>query len=164
MPALTRSASLWAALALNPSTTHQQHPIHALPAELLLSIIDLLPPESFINFALAAYPLLRTHGLAPPLSAPRVGYITKTPIPGPRPPHLHALPAEIVLCIMDQLNPSDTMRFVVANYQDLARQGIAPALTWEIVGSLQRAAGKSPAACAPVGRKRRKVRRKARVR
>lgn len=150
-------------MALNTPTIRQQHPIQDLPAELLLSIIDLLPLESFINFALATYPLLRTHGLAPALSLSRVGYITQAPDPGPRAPHLHALPTEIVLCIMDRLNPSDTMRFVVANYQDLARQGIAPALTQEIVGSLQRAAGKCPAARARTTSKRRQAGRKARM-
>lgn len=111
-----------------------------LPTELLLSIIDLLPPEAFINFALANYSLLHLHGLAPALSAPRVRYITKlAPLDTALP--LLRMPAEITLYIMGNLNPSDTMRFVVANYSDLARQGIAPALTPETVRWLRAMGG-----------------------
>lgn len=115
-----------------------QHPFYGLPAELILDIIDYLPPEAFINFAFANYPLLHRHGLAPALSQPRVRYITnQTQIPNLFP--LLRMPAEIMLCIMSNLNPIDTMRFVVANYQDLERQGIAPALTEETVVQLKAA-------------------------
>lgn len=117
-----------------------QHPFYDLPAELILDIIDHLPPEAFINFAFANYPLLHRHGLAPALSRPRVRYIThQTQIPRLFP--LLRMPAEIMLCIMGNLNPIDTMRFVVANYQDLERQGIAPELTEETVRQLERAVG-----------------------
>lgn len=40
---------------------------------------------------------------------------------------------------MRHLKPIDIMRFVVANYQDLARQGIAPPLTPETVMQLRNA-------------------------
>lgn len=104
-----------------------RHPFYNLPAELVLNIVDYLPPESFINFAFANYPLLHNHGLAPALSRPRINYITQqTQLPAMFP--LLRLPAEITLQVMSHLIPSDIMRFVVANYQDLARQGIAPAL------------------------------------
>lgn len=116
------------------------HPFYSLPAELILTIIDHLPPESFIAFAIANYPLVHRYGLAPALSPPRVRYIThRTQIPQLFP--LLKVPPEIMLCIVEYLNPMDTMRFVVANYQDLARQGIAPCLTEETVGSLRRAIG-----------------------
>lgn len=122
--------------ALQNSTP--QHPFYTLPAELMLDIVDFLPPESFINFAFANYPLLHTHGLAPALSRPRVSYITtQTQIPALFP--LLRMPAEIILHIMHHLKPIDVMRFAVANYQDLARQGIAPPLTNETVKQLRRA-------------------------
>ena len=122
-----------------PSTdATPQHPFYTLPAELILDIVDFLPPESFINFAFANYPLLHTHGLAPALSRPRVSYITtQTQLPALFP--LLRMPAEITLHIMHHLKPLDIMRFVVANYQDLARQGIAPPLTAETVKQLRRA-------------------------
>lgn len=121
-----------------PQNQTPQHPFYTLPAELILDIVDLLPPDSFINFAFANYPLLHTHGLAPALSRPRVSYITtQTQIPALFP--LLRMPAEITLHIMRDLKPIDIMRFVVANYQDLARQGIAPPLTTETVKQLRRA-------------------------
>lgn len=122
----------FAALTRNP------HPFYTLPSELILDIIDFLPPESFINFAFANYPLLHSFGLAPALSRPRVLYITtQTQIPALFP--LLRMPAEIMLHIMRHLKPIDIMRFVVANYQDLARQGIAPPLTAATVIQLKNA-------------------------
>lgn len=115
-----------------------QHPFYTLPAELIFDIVDLLPPESFINFAFANYPLLYTHGLAPALSRPRVNYITtSTRIPALFP--LLRMPSEILLHIMHYLKPIDIMRFVVANYQDLERHRLAPPLTTETVKQLQSA-------------------------
>ena len=123
----------------SPSTpTSPQHPFYSLPAELVMNIVDFLPPESFINLAFANYPLLHTHGLAPGLSRPRVSYITtQTQIHTLFP--LIRMPAEITLHIMQKLQPLDIMAFVVANYQDLARQGIAPPLSEETVGQLKAA-------------------------
>ncbi|KAK6424109.1 hypothetical protein LTR95_016444 [Oleoguttula sp. CCFEE 5521] len=98
-----------------------RHPFYAMPSELIFDIVDLLPPEAFINLAFANYPLLSANGLAPALSRPRVAYITtNTRLPALFP--LIRMPAEITLQIMRHLRPLDVMRFVVANYQDLARQ------------------------------------------
>lgn len=117
-------------------TSTPKHPFYTLPAELILDIVDLLPPDAFINFTFANYPLLHTHGLAPALSKPRIDYITtQTQISALFP--LLRVPAEITLHILHHLNPIDTMRFVVANYQDLARQGIAPPLTAETLKQLK---------------------------
>ncbi|RMY02087.1 hypothetical protein D0867_11169 [Hortaea werneckii] len=127
----------------DPGTNQQQratpqHPFYSLPSELILDIVDLLPPESFINFAFANYPLLHSYGLAPALSRPRVVYITtQTQIPALFP--LLNLPPEIMLHVMRNLKPIDIMRFTVANYQDLARQGIAPSLGEETVQQLRNA-------------------------
>lgn len=119
-----------------PATPH--HPFYSLPSELILDIVDLLPPEAFINFVFANYPLLHSYGLAPALSRPRVVYITtQTRIPAMFP--LLRLPAEIMLHIMRHLKPIDMMRFAVANYQDLARQGIAPPLNEQTVQQLRTA-------------------------
>nr|POF17690.1 hypothetical protein CFP56_13102 [Quercus suber] len=125
------------------SATPPLHPFYSLPSELILDIVDLLPPEAFINFAFANYPLLHAYGLAPALSRPRVVYITtQTTIPALFP--LLRMPAEIMLNIMRNLKPIDTMRFVVANYQDLSRQGIAPPLTEVMVRQLRSAVGVRP--------------------
>jgi hypothetical protein len=115
-------------LATQAAPARPRHPFYTLPSELILDIVDLLGPESFINFAFANYPLLHSYGVAPALSRTRVIYITtQTQIPALFP--LLRMPAEIMLHIMRNLKPIDIMRFVVANYQDLARQGIAPPMT-----------------------------------
>ena len=125
------------------SSSSTRHPrpryvFYTLPVELVLYIVDFLPPESFINFAFASYPLLRARGIAPALTRARIDYITtQTQLPAMFP--LLRLPAEITLQVMSHLSPSDTMRFVVANYQDLARQGIAPRLEEATVRALQNA-------------------------
>jgi hypothetical protein len=117
-----------------------QHPFYLLPAELILDIIDLLPPEAFINFAFANYPFLQASGLAPALSRVRIEYIqARTRIPALFP--LLRIPAEITLEIMQHLKPMDMMRFVLANYQDLARQGITPPLTEATLRQLRSAVG-----------------------
>lgn len=117
-----------------------QHPFYLLPAELILDIIDLLPPEAFINFAFANYPFLHASGLAPALSRVRIDYIQdNTRIPALFP--LFRIPAEITLEIMHNLKPIDIMRFVLANYQDLARQGITPPLTEDTLRQLRNAVG-----------------------
>lgn len=122
----------------SPAATRQLHPFYTLPVELILDIVDYLPADAFINFAFANYPILHHHGLAPALSRPRIIYITtQTQIPALFP--LLRMPAEIMLHIMRNLKPIDIMRFVLANYQDLARQGIAPALTDETVNQLKNA-------------------------
>jgi hypothetical protein len=125
-------------VASTAQPTVPQHPFYRLPAELILDIIDLLPPESFINFAFANYPLLHSYGLAPALSRDRIDYITSnTRITALFP--LINTPPEIMLQIMRNLKPIDTIRFVFANYQDLARQGIAPPLTAEMIRQLRTA-------------------------
>ena len=117
-----------------------QHPFYLLPAELILDIIDMLPPEAFINFAFANYPFLQASGLAPALSRVRIEYIqARTQIPALFP--LLKIPAEITLEIMHHLKPMDMMRFVLANYQDLARQGITPPLTQDTLWQLRSAVG-----------------------
>ncbi|SMR62757.1 unnamed protein product [Zymoseptoria tritici ST99CH_3D1] len=121
-----------------PTARRPRHPFYTLPSELILDIVDLLPADGFINFAFANYPLLHSYGMAPALSRPRVVYITtQTQIPALFP--LLRMPPEIMLHIMRHLKPIDIMRFVVANYQDLARQGIAPPLSPATVMQLRNA-------------------------
>ena len=115
-----------------------QHPFYGLPQELIWDIVDYLPPEAFINFVFANYPLLRHHGLAPALSKPRIDYLTnRTRISSFFP--LLRLPTEIMLQVIRYLKPLDVMKFVVANYRDLTRQGIAPPLTAETERTLWKA-------------------------
>lgn len=138
MAASTRADSDASSNNSTTSSNNPNHPFYSLPPELIFDIVDLLPAESFINFAFANYPLLHHNGLAPSLSGPRVSYITnQTQIPTLFP--LIRLPAEIMLSVMRYLKPIDMMRFVVANYQDLARQGIAPPLTDETIMQLRNA-------------------------
>lgn len=114
------------------------HPFYNLPAELMLHIVDLLPPESFINFAFANYSLFLANGLAPALSSKRIAIMMRrTDIN--RHFSLLPFPAELNLQIMSLLKPIDIMRFVIANYQEVERQGIAPKLTVEIISRLQSA-------------------------
>jgi len=135
---VTSTSEAGQALVPQTSQTRPQHQFYNLPPELFLDIIDLLPPEAFINFTFANYPFLHAYGLAPALSQPRIAYITsKTGLPALF--RLIDLPAEIILHIMRKLKPLDVMRFVVANYQDLARRGIAPSLTDETVKQLRNA-------------------------
>ncbi|KAL1311097.1 hypothetical protein AAFC00_001304 [Neodothiora populina] len=113
------------------------HPFYTLPAELVLDIVDMLPPDAFINFVFANYPLLRAYGLAPTLSSARISYLVRqTRIPT----HFQLLPfpPEINLQILRCFQPIDLMNFVMANYQHMTRQGIAPPLTPETVYQLRR--------------------------
>lgn len=113
------------------------HPFYSLPSELILDIVDLLPPDAFINLAFANYPLLLAYGLAPGLSSATVSHLARqTRITT----HLQLLPfpAEVTLQILRQLKPIDIMNYVLANYQRLATQGIAPALTPETIQQLRR--------------------------
>lgn len=121
-----------------PAARVPPHPFYNLPAELVLDIIDLLPPDSFINFVFANYPLLRSYGLAPALSSARLSYLTRqTRIPT----HFQLLPfpPEINLQVLSYLRPFDLMNFVMANYQHMALQGIAPPLTAVTIQQLRRA-------------------------
>ncbi|KAF1353447.1 hypothetical protein BDV97DRAFT_367053 [Delphinella strobiligena] len=114
------------------------HPFYTLPAELVLDIVDLLPPDAFINFVFANYPLLRAYGLAPALSSARISYLVRqTRIPA----HFRLLPfpSEINLQILSYVRPVDLLSFVMANYQNMASQGIAPPLTPETIQQLRRA-------------------------
>ncbi|GAB7366644.1 hypothetical protein MBLNU230_g8626t1 [Neophaeotheca triangularis] len=123
-----------------PQPLTPPHPFYSLPAELILDIVDLLPPESFINFVFANYPLLHANGLAPALSRSRVCYITtQTQIPNLFP--LLKMPVEMMLQIISHLKPIDLMRFVVANYQVLERQGIAPLMAEATARQLRKAVG-----------------------
>lgn len=116
-----------------------QHPLLRLPAELIADIIDYLPQEAFINFVFADYTTLRAVGLAPVLSRRRLIYIT-TQMHSPAlfcP--LLTVPPELMLHIMRHLRPMDVMRFVIANYRELSRQGIAPPVMGEIKMELEKA-------------------------
>lgn len=76
--------------------------------------------------------------MAPALSRVRIDYlVNNTQIPAMFP--LFQMPAELILDIMSNLKPIDIMRFVLANYQDLARQGITPPLTADTLCQLRNA-------------------------
>lgn len=129
-------AALVRASHREPSTSIPEHPFYTLPMELILEIVDLLPADSFISFTFANYPLLLGNGLAPALSRERVAHIVhQTRIS--RHFQLLPFPAELTLQVLGLLKPLDVMRFVMANYEDLERQGIAPSLSMETVRQLR---------------------------
>lgn len=119
------------------------HAFYTLPPELLLSIVDFLPPDAFVNFVFAIYPLLRSYGLAPALSSTRLGHLvrqTRIPI------HFQLLPfpPEITLQVLTHVRPFDLVNFVMANYQHMTLLGIAPRLTPVTIHQLRRAVHPRP--------------------
>ena len=90
------------------------------------------------NFAFANYPLLQAYSLAPALSGRRIHYLTTRPLL-PSWFQLLRVPTEITLQIMGHLGPSDIMAFVLANYQNLESQGIAPSMSDETIANLWQA-------------------------
>ncbi|OCK78115.1 hypothetical protein K432DRAFT_406744 [Lepidopterella palustris CBS 459.81] len=82
-----------------------------LPAELLLYIIDDLRPDDFVTFALAAYPLLRRHGLVPPLSNTMFQQLVNM-APGPTLFPNWPLPIELTDQILRYLSPQDMIWFI----------------------------------------------------
>ncbi|KAK5157202.1 hypothetical protein LTR04_005485 [Oleoguttula sp. CCFEE 6159] len=137
------SHSQYASLQSQPQLPSQpQHPLYSLPTELVLEIVDHLPHEDFIAFAFANYPLFLHFGLAPPLTRNATAHLINRSLVHPRNPRTpligtslarHSpvlpLPAELLLQVLRFLErPIDIMRFVVANYHDLALHGIAPPL------------------------------------
>lgn len=121
----------------SPPLQPLSHPFYTLPTELIFEIIGLLPPDAFINFAFANYPLLLTYGLAPSLTPDRFSYLVRqTRITN----HFQLLPfpSEVIMQILSRLRPIDLLNFVMANYQTMAARGIAPALTPETIQQLRR--------------------------
>jgi len=109
-----------------------------LPSELIVHIVEMLPPDAFIDFAFASYALLHFYfqNLVPGLSVNDIVYLTaegrNSESMFPR------MPPEIILQIMGHLDAFDIMSFVIADYHDLMRQGIAPTMTTSIMQGLRR--------------------------
>lgn len=104
-------------------------PIYSLPPELMLSILDMLSVVEFSRFTVAAFHLMRRHGIAPALTTERVVTLLSPPLPGQIPASggmLRGLPTELVLALMEELNATDTVSFLLANYQLLRDRDIAP--------------------------------------
>ncbi|KAF2800495.1 hypothetical protein K505DRAFT_228731 [Melanomma pulvis-pyrius CBS 109.77] len=90
--------------------------VHDLPAELLLSIIQYLKINDYVTFALAIYPVLRSHGLVPPLSVDIYNRITlQQPPPDGRIAIHWTLPAELTEEIMSYLEPADRIAFLFSH-------------------------------------------------
>lgn len=113
--------------------------------ELVLDIVDLLPPDASVNFVFANYPLLCSYGLAPALSSTRLAYLARrareSPSDAQTSVHFQLLPfpPEITLQVLAYVRPIDLMNFVMANYQHMVFLGIAPHLTPPTVQQLRRA-------------------------
>ncbi|KAI4733929.1 hypothetical protein E4T50_15532 [Aureobasidium sp. EXF-12298] len=121
----------------------QQPPrsFRGLPTELILEILSYLAPDAIISFGFANYHLLVRHSLAPLLSQStmtrlirQAAVVSRNRSAGPMP-----IPSEVYLQILRNLEPFDALNYALANYLQLARQGIAPPLSRDTLRRLNRA-------------------------
>ncbi|KAF2003029.1 hypothetical protein P154DRAFT_520383 [Amniculicola lignicola CBS 123094] len=87
-----------------------------LPAELFLDIIQYLHVSDYVSFALAIYPILQRHGLAPPLTEDIYRRIMDQRLD--EPPDVEAflrLPIELMEEIMTYLQPTDRIAMLFAH-------------------------------------------------
>ena len=96
--------------------------LYGLPAEMLINILDQLDLVDLPAFVAAAYPLLRHHGLAPPLAPlgftwmerPRYSAFalaTSSILVG-----IRYLPLEILVQVTRHLTVTDKIVFIIANW------------------------------------------------
>jgi hypothetical protein len=136
-----------------------QHPARSfrgLPIELILEILSYISPDALISFGFANYHLLITHSLATLLSRPTMirlmnqaivlrmrtsatGSISLPSTTGPMP-----LPSEVHLQILRNMDPTDALNYVMANYLVLAQHGIAPPLSKDTLRRLNTAVRRQP--------------------
>jgi len=136
-----------------------QHPARSfrgLPIELILEILSYLPPDALIAFGFANYHLLITHSLAPLLSRPtmtrlmnqaivlRLRSCTTGSSSNPSTTGPMALPSEVHLQILRNMDLTDVLNYAIANYLVLARQGIAPPLSSNTLRRLNNAVRRRP--------------------
>lgn len=109
-------------------------PIYSLPPELILDILSMLSAVEFSSFTFAAYHLMRCHGIAPAFSTERIVALL-SPSPSEQVMAsgglLRNLPTELILDLIQQLDITDTINFLFANYQLLRDRYIAP---WPLRG------------------------------
>jgi hypothetical protein len=109
-------------------------PIYSLPPELILNILSMLSAVEFSSFTFAAFHLMRRHGIAPAFSTERIVTLL-SPSPYEQTMTsgglLRNLPTELVLDLIQQLDITDTINFLFANYQLLRDRHIAP---WPLRG------------------------------
>lgn len=109
-------------------------PIYSLPPELMLSILNMLSVVDFSSFTIAAFHLMRRHGIAQAFTTERVVILLSAPPSGQLAASggmLRNLPTELVLALMQELNATDSTSFLLANYQLLRDRNIAP---WPLRG------------------------------
>lgn len=109
-------------------------PIYSLPPELILNILNMLSAVEFASFTFAAYHLMRRHGIAPAFTTQRIIALLSPPPSDQATAScslLRSLPTELVLDLMQQLDITDTINFLFANYQLLHDRRIAP---WPLCG------------------------------
>lgn len=109
-----------------------------LPLELILEITERLPPQAMVNFIFANYALLHYFGLVPAMSPEQLSRLVDESRLDRIVQRLIPLPVELLLQMMENLSPRDTLMFVLANYRDLALRGIAPALSDDTISALRR--------------------------
>ena len=106
-----------------------QWALYRLPAELLLNILDRLDILEFPSVISAMFPLLRHHGIAPPIlaaersamrSAAARGRVRQHAIPS-HPGHrsgLATLPIELLLQTTSYLSTAEKVNFTIATWRE----------------------------------------------
>ena len=90
--------------------------LQLLPLELLLQIIDYLPPQVSVDFALAHYPLLLSHHLVPTLPLRTLRRLQLRRRARSAMPVIPGLLEEITLSTMRHMSLADRIHFAVAMY------------------------------------------------
>lgn len=118
-------------------------PLFDLPSELLLLVLDNLPPEPFISFMFASYDFMsyKWPDICPLMTPASLKAFLTTPSPlaAARNPFMK-MPTEMILAVIKNLARRDWMRFAMANYHVLEEKGIAPPMTAGTRKQLERAA------------------------
>jgi hypothetical protein len=122
-----------------PPRPRPQSYFHRLPAELILDVVQYLHSDHFVRFALAYYPLLQLHGLAPPLSAETYRRVVlQAPLQGRnRIPPRWRLPFELTEQILQYLAPAERLNMLFS-HRDLIWQYL-PELSQETKDRLWKA-------------------------
>jgi len=90
--------------------------LQTLPLELLLQIIEYLPPLAAVDFALAHYPLLLSHRLVPALSIQTVQRLRLRRRAVSNLPTIPGLSSDTTWYTMRYLSLEDRIWFVMAMY------------------------------------------------
>ncbi|KAF2197936.1 hypothetical protein GQ43DRAFT_379847 [Delitschia confertaspora ATCC 74209] len=95
--------------------------IDSLPTELFLDIIQYLRPEDYASLALAIYPVLGWHGLAPPITDIFFNRIANSHTMPTMSVGTWPLPTELTDMVLHYLAPTDIIALLFSNRNLLER-------------------------------------------